>query len=329
MDDMRMPFISIVIPAYNEENYIGKCLKTILDQDYPSQKYEVLIIDGGSQDKTKEIIGKYLNKADIRLLYNSRRITSTALNIGIKESKGEVIVILGAHSYVGNDFLTQNINAINRSGAKCVGGTLINVGNNYISKSIAMALSSIFGVGNAYFRFTKKERFVDTVAYGAYLKDVFDEIGLFDERLERNQDIELNYRLKNKGYEFFLTPSIKIFYNCRKNMMEFIKQYFQTGFWNIKMLRTCPNSLSWRHFIPMIFVLFLGLSLLIAALNFYGRLLLSVILGMYFMLALIFSLVLALKHGLRYLPVLPLAFFILHLSYGIGSLVGILKFKTD
>jgi GT2 family glycosyltransferase len=186
-----------------------------------------------------------------------------------------------------------------------------------------MVLSSIFGVGNAYFRFSKKERFVDTVAYGAYVRDIFDEIGLFDERLVRNQDIELNYRLKNKGHKLFLTPSIKVFYNCRADIWDFIKQYFRTGFWNINMLRISPNSLSWRHFIPVFFILVLGLGLLVAVFNFYGMIFSLVCLAIYFAFAFIFSLALAIEHGFIYFPLLPLSFFILHLSYGLGSLVGI------
>jgi GT2 family glycosyltransferase len=265
----------------------------------------------------------------VRLLDNSRQTTPVGKNIGIKNARGDVIVILSAHSSVAPDFISQNVNLLRETNAECVGGPLQTVGKGYFGKGIALALSSPFGVGNARFRWAKRAQYVDTVAFGAYRREVFDRIGLFDEELARNQDNDLHARLIRSGGKIFLSPTIKSYYYARSSLVGLWKQGFKTGMWNIFTVRRSSGSLSIRHFVPLFFSLSLLVSIALASLTSWGWVPLSLILLSYFLSAIIFSVGIAIKAGLRYLPILPLIFFSYHLSYGLGSVWGLAQFRSS
>ena len=198
MENKNSPFVSIIIPCRNEEKFISKCLDSIVAQDYPKDKIEVLVVDGRSTDRTREIVKEYIQRYSfIKILDNPKKITPVAMNIGIKRAKGDCILILSSHSKIDTNFVRKNILNLQKYHADCVGGIIITLpaSKSLLCQSIALALSHPFGVGNAYYRIgSKKPKFVDTVPFGCYKKEVFEKIGLFDEELIRNQDDEFNLR---------------------------------------------------------------------------------------------------------------------------------------
>lgn len=322
--------ISIIIPMRNEASSIKKCLGALLNQDYPPDKLEILAVDGLSDDKSREIVSEYSKAYNfIKLLDNPRYTATSGMNIGIKNASGEIIVILSAHSGPSEDFIQKNVEFLNKTGADCVGGVLETIGKSYLGQAIALVLSSPFGVGGARFRYTQRAGYVDTVAYGAYRREVFDKIGLFDERLVRNQDIEFNSRLRKAEGKIYLTPEIKSYYYSPETLGKFCRQAFSNGLWNIKTARLVRGAMRPRHFVPLLFLVALAASAILSLLSFLGYYLFGIIAGSYLALALLFSASIASRKGWRYFPILPFLFLSLHISYGIGSLWGIIKWDSS
>jgi len=254
-----MPFVSVIIPCLNEEKYVKKCLDSLIEQDYPKDKIEILIIDGMSDDKTREIIQEYCQKYSfIKLLNNSKKFTPVGLNIGIKEAKGSRIIRMDTHATYEKDYISKCIKYLEEYKADNVGGVIKTLpsDNTLIAKAIAFSLSHPFGVGNAYFRIgSKKTREVDTVFCGCYRKEIFEKIGLFNENLTRSQDIEFNLRLKKSGGKIFLIPDIKSCYYPLADLKSFLKkEFYRSGFWVTYPLRFKTRIFFLRHLVPLIFV---------------------------------------------------------------------------
>jgi len=330
---MSAPLVSVIIPTRNEQATISKCLDSILGNSYPLDKLEIIVVDGMSSDGTRNIIKEYMARYPmVKLLDNPRLITPVALNIGIKAAQGDIIVRVDGHSYVDTDFLLQSVKALfEHPEADCVGGVVSNIGTGLIGESISLVLNSPFGVGNARFRTGNYEGFVDTVAFGAYRKEVFRKYGLFDERLARNQDIEFNSRLRKHGGRVYLTPAIKAYYYNPSSFLAFWRKNFSNGLWNVYTTKIARGSLSPRHFVPFVFVLSLLVSGGLALFTTIGKILFGVVGGSYLLGALFASIAIGIRKGLKFVPILPLAFFTLHFSYGLGSLWGLLtvwKFDT-
>jgi len=318
-----MSNISIIVPCLNEERYIKNCIESIINSNIDD--FELILVDGGSQDKTLGIIEEYQKRYSlIKLLHNPKKFTPISMNIGIEASQGEYIFIISAHAEYQSDYFTTLVEEIQRLDANCVGGVLnTEVKNsNLKSNSIREILTHRFGVGNADFRTGGTEvKEVDTVAFGCYTKETFDKFGLYDEKLIRNQDIELNKRIINGGGKIYLIPSVNATYYARENFIDLAKNNFSNGKWNILTAYYTKtfNSLSLRHFIPLIFVLSLVLPLVLSLfnINFLWIALLS--LGSYLSLVIMSSL----KSKDSSFFYLVVSFLTLHLSYGLGSLIGI------
>ena len=235
---------------------------------------------------------------------------------------------MDAHVEYPKDFISKSVQHLQESGADCVGGSLITKpsADTITAKSVALALSHPFGVGNSHFRTGAKEpKYVDTVPFGCYRKEVFDKVGLFNENLNRTDDIEFNLRLKRAGGRILLVPEIFSYYYARSNLADLAKQNFGNGFWVLYSLRFVKLPFSLRHLVPFLFVSSLLGSLLISFIYQPFIYLFAFILALYFCLNLLFSCKLSLKHGIKYLPLLIITFLTLHVSYGLGSLWGILK----
>lgn len=321
--------VTIIMPCYNEEKYVGRCLDSIIAQDYPKDKLEVLAIDGKSTDKTREIVKKYTREYPfIKLLDNPKRIQTFATNIGLKNAKGDVIIRMDAHAKYPKDYIPKSVCWLKKSEADCVGGILITQSgaNTLIAKTIALILSHPFGVGNTYFRIGSKEpRFVDTVPFGCYKKKVFEKIGLFNENLVRNQDIEFNLRLKKAGGKILLVPDIVSYYYARSTLKVLAKNNFQNGFWVIYSNKFTKMPFSLRHLVPFVFMLSLMGSSVLSLFYKPFIYLFCFITGLYLIANIFFSFKISLKNGLRYFPFLVLSFVTLHFSYGFGSLWGVIK----
>lgn len=322
--------VSIIIPCRNEEKHIDKCLDSVIDQDYPKESLEVLVIDGMSKDKTKKIIEGYSHKYHfIRYLENSKKITPCALNIGIKNAKGEIIIRMDAHAKYEKDYISKCVKYLNDYNVDNVGGNMITlpIEDSLIGRSIVKVLTNKFGVGNSAFRTGSKEpKFVDTVFGGCYRKEIFDKIGLFNENLSSSQDMEFNLRLIRSGGKILLVPDIISYYYTRSNLVSFIKNNFRNGFWVVYPLKFVKIPLRWRHYIPLAFVsVLLGLALLALYWRIFGYLFLFTM-GFYLLTNAFFSAkVVVSEKKRRYFFIMILTFTIFHLSYGFGSMVGLVK----
>jgi glycosyltransferase involved in cell wall biosynthesis len=318
--------VSIVIPCLNEKNHIAKCLDSIIHSTYPQHKLSVYVCDGMSTDGTREIIAQFCSQYSfIHLLDNNQKTTPFALNLGLRKSNAEIKIILGAHSEIYPDFIKQCLVAfeVDRE-IGCVGGIIENVFNDSKSESISLAMSSVFGVGTAHFRTGLKEGFVDTVAFGAYKSEVFDAVGFFDEELVRNQDDEFNYRMSKVGFKIYLSKNIRSKYYVRASFRKLYKQYYQYGYWKVFVNVKHQTVTTVRQLVPAMFVLFIIGSLIVT--NLFSGLYPFVlsIYCIYFLLALIaaFRIVSSTKN----VPQVIVSFLILHVSYGIGYLEGIVNF---
>ncbi len=322
--------LSVICPIYNEEKYIAGCIDSILEQDYPKNDLEILFVDGMSTDRTREIVGEYIAKyPNIRLLDNPERIVPYAMNCGIKACRGDVVIRLDAHATYASNYFSELVSSLTRLGADNVGCVCKTDVLNKTPKTLAIReiLSNKFGVGNSTFRTgIDKEQEVDTVPFGCWRRDVFDKYGLYDVRLVRNQDIELNKRIIRGGGKIYIVPGTYCTYLARETYGKLAKNNYGNGKWNILTVYYTKQlkSLSLRHFIPLIFVLSLIIPSLLAI--FWWPLIFISLLSLVAYIGLLgsVSLKLAVSKHLSF-GYLFLTFIVLHLSYGWGSLVGILK----
>lgn len=322
-----MSTISIILPLLNEERYIEACLDSILHSSYSKDAMEIFLVDGGSEDETLQRITPYLKQYPfIHLLHNPKRIVPTAMNLAIKRAKGEYIIRLDAHASYPQDYFEKLMAWHQRLDAENVGAVIETKVKHYtpISEAIIRVLSSSFGVGNASFRIGVLEPTqVDTVPFGCYKREVFEKYGLYDERLVRNQDIELNKRILRQGGKIYLLPDVKCTYYARETLGALAKNQYENGKWNIltAYYTKALDSLSLRHFIPLLFLLTLLLPLICGIWIEKCWLIGAFSLVSYLGFAIIFSIKL---HDKRTSVVsLVLAFLTLHLSYGVGSLMGL------
>ena len=263
--------LTVICPIYNEEKYIARCIESIMAQDYPKDDLEVLFVDGMSTDRTREIIASYLPQCPyLRVLDNPHKIVPYAMNKGISEAKGDIIMRLDGHSLYPSNYFSELVKwHTNLPDAWNIGGVCETkvVNSNKTSEAIAKVMSDKFGVGNSTFRTGSDKKYleVDTVPFGCYKSFVFDRIGLYNEKLVRVQDIELNKRLTHAGGKIYMVPSIHCTYIPRDNYRDFYKNRYQTGYWVIKtcFITHTTKNLGLRHFIPAGFVLALLMPLLL------------------------------------------------------------------
>jgi len=323
-----MEMVTVIVPMYNEECYILGCLDAILSQDYQGSM-EVLVIDGGSTDDSRQIVHRVMGESRIpvRLLYNPKRIIPAALNIGLHAARGDIIVRVDAHAVIEKDYVRKCVEYLQRSDADNVGGLMRPVQNQTrIGHSIALAMSCPFGVGTGKFHYSEREEFVDTVYLGAFRKSTLLALGGYDETFLRNQDYELNYRIRRAGGKILLTPAIKSYYYPRSSLRKLWSQYFQYGFWKVQMLRKHPRSVRVRQLAAPLFVLVLLLSGALSAISSVAVWVFALVVAGYLSLSLAFSFSIAARRGWRYLPILPVIFACLHLSWGLGFLYSLTRF---
>lgn len=318
--------VSIIIPCRNEEKYITKCLNSIIETDYPKESIQVFVCDGKSTDNSLERIRDFEKKYNyIHLVENKYKTTPHGLNIGIEKSSAMVIIILGAHSELFPDYISNCVSALkNDNNIGCVGGIIENIYENKNSEAIGLALSSSFGVGNVYFRTGTKEGYVDTVAFGAYKNEVFQKIGLFDEQLIRNQDDDFNYRLIKSGLKILLKKNIKSKYYVRASFKKLFHQYYQYGLWKVFVNKKHKTITTLRQLIPSLFVLIIISGTIF---SFFSKIVFYILL---FILSV--YIVIGVKSSFQKSKVFFTAikifysFLILHFSYGIAYLIGIFRF---
>ncbi|MBQ1391104.1 MAG: glycosyltransferase family 2 protein [Firmicutes bacterium] len=317
--------VSVVMPVFNESRYIGPCVESLLQQDYPREQMEWIFVDGNSTDDTVARLEEYRKQYPdlIRIKNNPRKIVPYAMNIGIAAASGRYIVRLDAHADYREDYISKCVYYLDHIEADNVGGLAETKSRGFTGNTIAKMLSSRFGVGNSEFRTNGKSGYVDTVPFGAFRREVFSRYGGYDERLVRNQDNEMNYRIRKNGGKIYLADDIRLSYYCRDSVKGISDMALKNGMWNVITMKLCPGAMGLRHFIPMLFVLSI-VVLGIGGIFFrpaWGLLLLE--LALYLALDLIFSVKLA--SSAKQLLLLICLFPIFHISYGIGSIKGIFK----
>ncbi len=263
----------------------------------------------------------------IHLFDNPEKITPYALNIGVKQSRGDVIIRMDAHAEYPSNFISKAMDFLDKTGADVVGGPILTLpaGDTLIARAIALITSHPFGVGNSKFRTSAKEGYVDTVPFGAYRRELFDRIGLFDERLLRNQDNEFHSRLIKAGGKIYLTPELTARYYNQSTISGLAKQAFKTGMWNVLTLKVNPAAFRLRHFVPFAFVTVIMTSLIFSLFLTGLAAIFLLIAGIYGAAAIYSSLQLSLKNGLMYMFILPGIFLLYHVCYGLGTWGGLFK----
>ncbi len=316
------------MPVRNEAAYIGRSLGSVLAQDYPAERMEILVVDGMSTDGTREFIGAAQTRhSNVRLIDNPRGIVPPALNIGLSQARGEVIVRVDGHCEIAPDYVSRCVEHLQAGGIEAVGGPIETVGETEEARAIALAMSSWFGVGGSAFR-TVKDRpmLVETVAFPAYKRQTIEHVGPFDEDLVRNQDDEYNYRLLKSGGRILLSPDIRSRYYSRSSLRSLWRQYYQYGFWKVRVMQKHPRQMRLRQFVPPALVAALAGSATLGVVFRPFRRLLALIVALYLAVDLVASLTTARPHGTHHAPRLMIIHPILHLSYGLGFLVGLGRF---
>jgi GT2 family glycosyltransferase len=315
------PLVSLVIPMYNESEAIQRCLDSVFRQDYPGDRIEIIVADGCSTDGSAEAV-RDLAAAhpSLRLVPNPRRRTPAGLNAGIRASNGEVVIILGAHTRIREDFVRKNVEAMARTGAPVAGGTQVNVGDTYLQSAIGIAMGSPLGLPSAPYRFSRREQYVDTVVYAAYRRPLFDALGLFDENLFISEDAEMNWRIRKAGHKILFTPEIVSYYYPRRTFAGLFRQLFRYGILRVNVIKKHRDAVKPVHLAPALF-----LALLLGAALTKTWWMAVFLLGLYGMALLYYSLRSAVWEGFQYFPVLPPLFATIHLSWGLGFIVGLFR----
>ena len=318
------PEITVIVPARNEEGHIGRCFESLFKQSYPMDRVEIIVLDGESEDRTAEEVGLISEKhRNVRLVKNKKRKIPAALNIGIDEAKGDIIVRVDAHTVYDRDYIRKSVELLLTTEASNVGGVIAPIGNGFVSNAIAIGVSSPFGVGNAYHRFARNEMWVDSVPFGCWRKSTLQSLGGYNESYEANEDYELNYRLRRSGGKVLLSPEIKSTYFSRTSLKSLFKQYFRYGQSKVRMLIDHPESLVLRQAVPPMFVAMLLFSLFI---SYFSILPLACVFVPYALCNIFFSFGTSIKKGLKYLALLPVVFFSIHVAWGSGFLFGMKRF---
>jgi glucose-1-phosphate thymidylyltransferase short form len=322
------PFVSVVMPVRNEASFIERSLNAVLAQDYPSERMEVIVADGKSTDSTREIVQSFQAKhPEVKLIKNPGRIVPTGLNLAIAQAQGEIIVRVDGHCTIANDYIRRCVEHLLKDDVDGVGGPLETIGETPLARVIASAMSSSFGVGGAAFRTeTDKTMLTDTVAFPAYRRSMLERAGPFDIELVRNQDDEYNYRLRKMGAKILLASDVHCRYYSRSSVSSLWRQYFQYGYWKVRVMQKHPGEMRLRQFIPPLFVTVLILSLLMTPFVDGSKHIFVLVIASYLMANNGASVLVASKTNAQSLVLLPLVFATMHISYGLGFLFGLAKF---
>ena len=320
---MHPPSVSLVIPVRNEAQHIRLTLDSILRQTYPLSDVEILVVDGMSTDGTQEVVREYASRLpQLWVLDNEGVITAAALNIGIRAARGEYIAIIGGHSEPSPNYLAACLDKLSQPGFGCVGGVLDTVSTTAVGKAIALAMSSPFGVGNAYYRYSRREMDVDTVAFGVYRKAIFDELGAFNEEITFSEDEELSFRITQSGHRIRLLPQVSVRYYARETYRELWHQYYNYGRGKVKVFKKHRRFLSWRSLVPPVFVLSQLLGIL-GGLFYRPVLALWVAVVVVYLTIGIFVALTITRWNVFETVAVFWAYVCLHISYGVGVLAGL------
>lgn len=322
------PAVSVVIPCRDEERFLEACLDSLIANSYPQGRLELLIVDGMSTDQTNIIAKRFTQRyPHIRLLENPKRTIPAAMNTGILQSRGEIILKADAHSIYPSNYIADCVRHLLDFKADMAGGMWVIAPreNTHIARSISLALSHWFASGNAYIKIgSKNPRWADTAAFGCWKRETLNKLGLFDEDLAGSSDMDLNVRLRKAGGKILLVPDIKVTYFADSDLKSLWKHNLSDGVWATYVLKFGKHATSWRHWAPLAFVSSLLVAGILALLLVQAAWVLAGLCGVYGVLSLAASVQLSLRmNTLEYLRTLPIVFATRHVAHGLGALYGL------
>ena len=321
--------VAVIIPTLNEELFIENCLESVRQQSYPFEQMDVMVVDGGSTDRTCEIVNAYSSKySNVRLLHNPDRIQSVAFNIGYQQSNASILIRLDAHALYNEVYIEQCIKHIKSNNELGNVGGIWDIqpqSDTKVSMANALLNQSRFGIGGASYRVGANEGYVDTVPFGAFPRKVIDEIGGMRVDLPRGEDNEYNYRIRHAGYKILLDPKIVATYFARNTIGSSMRQMYQNGL-SIGILTDINvYIINIRHFVPLLFFFFFSLGFITSWICVSIRFIFLSVLILYMVLDIVASIVASRRHGLILISLLMLMFPLIHLSYGWGTFEAIWK----
>lgn len=318
---MELPCVTVIIPVRNEQYYISSCLARLFQQDYPRDRLEVIVADGMSTDRTREIAESFQGKGiALKVLLNPGLGRSHGLNLAIRAAKGDVIARIDARTVIAKDYLSRCVRTLLETGADNVGGIQKAIANTVTQDAIGLAMSHFFGAGNAQFRVGKKSGFVDTVYLGCFRREVFEKVGLFDEETPViSEDSDINYRIRKAGGRVYLNADIVVGYYPRETFRDLCKLYFRYGGARAGFLLKHKTFTSWRQLVPPIFILIVASLTVLSLMSIWSRVALIALLNIYIMTDLLVSAYLTLmkKRSSLFGPLL-LAFPCMHFAWSFG-----------
>lgn len=324
-----LPFISVIVPIYNEAKFIRKNLESLIDQDYPADRYEIIAVDGGSTDGSMDIVRELARSGKVKTLDNPGRIAASAINIGIKNARGDVITRVDAHSHVDRDYLSSIARVFEETGEKVVGGPVQMVADTPFRKATAYVLNSRLGVGAVPYRTLRERAYVDSIQTGSFKREVLEKVGYFDETLPPGEDFDLNTRIRKAGYRIVLDPKIKFYYFPRNSFGSLSRQYFHYGRVKPIVLSKHPEVFKAKYFVPALFTISFLLSILllfVKTLSGYSTGWLFPLLwflnALYLLMIVVFALSSIPHLGMRPAAIAFLIVPLIHLSYGVGFIYG-------
>lgn len=327
----KSPRVTVVLPIYNEREHVARCLESILGNDYPADRVEILAVDGGSSDGTRAILAGYAARHPrLRILDNPARSIPAALNRGLRAATGDILVRMDAHALYEPDYIRCCVELLETTGAAGVGGRQRHRGYGYKAQAIAAALGSRFAAGDAAYRRARDPRWTDTVYLGAWRTEAARAVGGWDEGWSVNEDYEFNLRLREWHYRrtgsrdaILLSPEIRSWYFGRSRFRALARQYFRYGYWKAGTVRRHPDATRWRQLVAPGFV---GLTAVSGVFAPWTLLPMAVLLGAYGLTALVASLGTAARTRWSYFPLLPVVSLVVHTAWGSGFLAGAARF---
>ena len=323
--------ISFIVVALNAAGSLPLLLDDLRAQTLPPEQIELLLVDSASEDGTLAVMRSFAADSpfDVKILSNPKRWLASGINVALNEATGDAVIRLDAHARIPADFLQRNMEAL-EGGEDIVGGSVLSADPKTDWERVMRALdTSRFCGGAAPFRNSGQARYVDTLAYALYRREVYDRVGAYDERLRRTEDNDMHYRMRKAGYRFFFSPAICSFHAARATLRGQLRQKWGNGYWIGCTMRIQPRCCAPRHLIPALFVLALLGCLALSPVCIWP---LAMLLGVYFAADLFFSVRSALAQPagkLMTLLALPVLFPAVHVVYGAGTLLGLIAPSTE
>ena len=320
--------VSVVVGLLNEEKFLPRLIEDFKKQIYNHNEIELIFIDGMSKDNSWKILEDFKNSNhdfyDVVLLKNPKVILSAGMNVGIKAARGECILKVDCHSHITDNFIENNVKIIEEGEDVC-GGPRPNIIENAdnFSKTLLLVEENMFGSGIADYRKKTTKKYVSSVFQGMYKKSIFDKIGLLDEKVGRVEDNELHYRIRKNGYKIRYSNDILSYQYTRPTLKRMLKQKYSNGYWIGKVSHVYPKAFSIFHFVPLAFVLAIIFSLCMIPITSIFIILLS---SIYFLFTILITIMTIINNKFNVtILLMPIILFLIHVYYGVGTLVGLIK----